>query len=476
MGIDRERPLAEPPKSCDVLVIGAGIAGLVTAYRLRRARGDLDVHVIDIASYAGGKLRARSLAGVQVDVGAEAVIARRHEGMRLIEELGLSGEVHHPGVAASQIATAGGRYPIPAETLMGVPTDVTAIANSGLLSAAGIARLSAGGAPLEVDEDVSVGDAIAGEFGPEVVDRLVEPLLAGVYAGRADRLSLKATIPALWAQVGSSESLMAAAQAAKAAAPRSDAPVFATVTGGVGVIPDRLISAGDLSVTLRCPARKIRRDGNEFVVETGAAPDPHFVRARSVVVATSAPKAARLLTDLAPRASAELSQVATASMAVVLLAYRVGDLANPPPTTSGMLVPVSEGTTVKAATYVTNKWPHVRTSEDLFIVRASIGRVGDEGVLQRSDEDLVTLARRDLAVLGDISGEPIDSLVQRWGGGLPQYDVGHVARVARIRADVATVSGLAVAGATYDGVGIPGCINSADAAAQRVLQHIEGDE
>ena len=470
------RTVPLPRESCDVLVVGAGIAGLVTALRLRRARPELDVQIVDVAPYAGGKLRTAELAGVRIDVGAEAVIARRPEGMALIDELGLSADVHHPGVADARIATAEGQFPVPTDTLMGVPTDLESIAASGLLSAAGIATLRAGGAPPVEGIDVSVAEAVGGAFGPEVVDRLVEPLLAGVYAGRADRLSLAATIPALRARLGGGVGLLEAARAAKAAQPRSDAPVFATVTGGIGSLPEKIISAGGLSVTLGCPARRIQRDGSGFMVETGAAPEPRFVKARSVVVAVPAPKAARLLAGVAPSAGAELAEVVTASMAVVVIAYRIGDLANPPPTTSGLLVPASEGTTIKAATYVTNKWPHLVDGDDLFIVRASIGRVGESGILQRTDEDLVALARRDLAILTGISGEPVDWLVQRWAGGLPQYDVGHLDRVVRIRDAVAEVPGLAVAGATYDGVGIPGCINSADAAGQRVLQHLEGDE
>ena len=469
------RSVPLPPETCDVLVIGAGIAGLVTALRLRHARPGLAVEVIDVAAEAGGKLRSAELAGVRIDVGAEAVIARRPEAMQLIDDLGLTAEVHHPGVAAPRIATAGGQFPIPADTLMGVPTDLDAIEASGLLSPAGLARLRSGGPAPDPAADVSVADAVGGAFGPEIVDRLVEPLLGGVYAGRAERLSLAATIPPLGARLGDGLTLLEAARAAKDEQPRSDAPVFATVTGGIGSLPAKIIERGTLSVTLGCPARRIGRDGLGFVVETGAAPEPRMVRARCVVVAVPAPKAARLLADVAPPAGAELAQVDTASMAVVAIAYRPGDLVNPPPTSSGLLVPASEGTAIKAATYVTNKWPHL-TGEDLFIVRASIGRVGEDGVLQRTDEDLLALARRDLAILAGISGEPVDWLVQRWAGGLPQYDVGHLARVDRIRAAVAEVPGLAVAGATYDGVGIPGCINSADAAAQRVLQHLEGDE
>lgn len=469
-----DRRVPTPPSECDVLVIGAGISGLVAAMRVQRADPELQVEVIDIAPYAGGKLRTAQLAGTTIDVGAEAVIARRPEGLRLIDELGLEDRLRYPGVADARITSGGREVAVPQDTLMGVPTDVESVVRTGLLTDDGVGRLRAA-RPYGLTEDISVSDAVGGQLGEEVVDQLVEPLLAGVYAGRADRLSLPATIPAFRNALGTGQDVMTIARRARDAAPRSDRPVFATLQGGIGSLPDQLIEREGLSVTLGCPARSISLSGDRFVVECGAAPAPARVSTRAVVVATQPQKATKLLAGISPAASGELADVAVSSMAVVAIVYRKGDLVNTPPGYSGILVPVSEGTAVKAATYVTNKWPHV-ADDDLFIVRASIGRLGEEALLQRTDADLVTLARRDLAILGGISGEPIGHIVQRWAGSLPQYDVGHLARVDRIRAAIDDVPGLAVAGATYDGVGIPGCINSADAAAAKVLQHLEGDE
>lgn len=474
MTVTPERSVPTPPTECDVLVIGAGISGLVTAMRLRRAAPHLQVELIDIASYAGGKLRTAQLAGTTIDVGAEAVIARRPEALRLIAEVGLDDRLRYPGVADARITSGGREVPVPQDTLMGVPTDVESVVRTGLLTPAGVARLRAA-SPTALSEDVSVAAAIGGAFGDEVVDQLVEPLLAGVYAGRAERLSLPATIPAFRDALGTGDDLIEIARRARAAAPRSDAPVFATLQGGIGSLPEWLVEHERLSVTLGCPARSISRAGGRFVVECGAAPTPARVSARAVVVAVQPQKATRLLSEVSPAGSRELAAVSVSSMAVVAIAYRKNDLLNPPPSHSGILVPISEGTAVKAATYVTNKWPHV-AGDDQFIVRASIGRLGEEALLQRMDDELLAVARRDLAVLAGISGQPTDWLVQRWAGSLPQYDVGHLARVDRIRAAIADVPGLAVAGATYDGVGIPGCINSADAAAAKVLQHLEGDE
>jgi oxygen-dependent protoporphyrinogen oxidase len=168
-------------------------------------------------------------------------------------------------------------------------------------------------------------------------------------------------------------------------------------------------------------------------------------------------------------AAAGLGEIATASMAIVTLAYP--DAAFPaPPQGSGFLVPAVDGHAVKAVTFSTVKWPHLRTgAAAVHIVRCSVGRLGEEALLQRDDGELAALAAADLAAATGVRGAPADIRVSRWGGGLPQYTVGHVGRVTRIRAAVAAQPGLAVCGASYDGIGIPACIASARAAADQVI-------
>ena len=456
------------PQRCDVLVIGAGISGLAAARDIQRGAPELDVQVIDVASQVGGKLRGGEVAGVGIDLGAEAVIARRPEGLALIEDLGLAGSMRHPGPGAAQVLGPAGPVGLPADTLMGVPSSVASVAASGALSSAGLQRLQAPVPGAELGDDASVAEVVGGQLGSEVVDRLVEPLLAGVYAGRADRLSLRATIPPLWTALQHSSNVLDAVRAVRRDTPTQSGPVFATVDGGIGSLPAAMIVRDDLAVTLGTAARSIERTGEGFAVAVGAAPEHRTIQARQVVAATQPQKASRLLADVAPVASRELADVTTSSMAVVALAFRRSDL-RAVPAASGLLVPVSARTTVKAFTFVTTKWPHL--SDDYVIVRASIGRVGEDAILQRDDRALVESACADLAALAGISAVPVDAAVQRWAGSLPQYDVGHLARVERIRAAVDAVPGLAVAGATYDGVGIPGCLNSASRAAQRIIEH-----
>lgn len=488
MSITSATDTRQLPRTCDVLVIGAGISGLSAAWRVHKENPGLDVHIVDIADDVGGKLRRGSLAGVPIDVGAEALLTRRPEAIGLIDQLGLHDQLRFPGILSATIALADGQHAMPM-TSMGVPTDEESLTSSGLLSDAGIAavrnrrhaRLVGGDVDAGGDAggDVSVAEAIGSRLGYEVVDRLVEPMLGGVYAGRADRLSLAATMPALYERMLQEPDLIEAAKVllppATTGAPTM--PVFTTLAdGGVSRLPGALVSAANLAVHRRCPARAIRRTARGFAVEVGTGADPQVIATAAVIVATGPSKAAQLLSRVAPVASDALREVQTASIAVLAFAYRISDLVSPPPTGSGFLVPVSMGTTIKAATYVSNKWPHLVARgtgrEDLFLVRVSVGRIGEASALQRPDADLITLARRDLALLAGISGEPCDVVVQRWGGALPQYDVGHRARVARAQQAVGQVEGLAVAGATYRGVGVPACIASGQDAADVVLARL----
>ena len=437
-----------------VVVVGGGIAGLVAAHRLA---DDHDVLVLEGAAEVGGKLRRASVAGVAVDVGAEAMLHRRPEGTALARELGL--EVVHPATTSSGVWSRGALRPLP-RTLMGVPLDLDGLTASGVLDddALEVVRREPDLPPSDLTADRSVADLVAERFGQQVVDRLVEPLLGGVYAGHATHLSARATTPQLVA-LAEDGSLLAAA----ARLPVSGAPVFAGLAGGMAGLPDALVGSGRFEVRTSTPVRLLGHTRDEFTLTVGSAHATERVTADRVVLACPAAPASRLLDDLAPRAARELAGIDYASMAVVTHAFRaadLGDLAATP--ASGFLVPPVEGRRVKAATYSFAKWDWVREAgHGLLLLRTSTGRHREQATLQRSDADLVADSLAELAELAGLAARPVASHVQRWGGALPQYAVGHLDRVALIRADVARVAGLAVCGAAYDGVGIPAVIGSA---------------
>jgi protoporphyrinogen/coproporphyrinogen III oxidase len=321
---------------------------------------------------------------------------------------------------------------------------------------------------VTVDGDVAVGALLRERLGDELVDRLVEPLLGGVYAGRADELSLTATMTGLAAQLPAAGSVLGAAAAARDAGVRSrgdaDGPVFTTVTDGLGSLPAALVTASGAVVRLRTPAHGLRRTATGFELSVGTAAAPELLPADAVLVAAPAPKAARLLGGVAPDAVDPLLGIPYASMAVVAMAFPAQDV----DAGSGLLVPPVTGRMVKGVTVSSAKWPHL--AGEVLLVRASVGRFRDESELQRPDDELAAAVVADVAgLLGLDRPAPRETRVVRWGGGLPQYLVGHPARVDAVRSAVSGVPGLAIAGAAFRGIGVPACIRDAQHAVEALL-------
>jgi oxygen-dependent protoporphyrinogen oxidase len=456
------------------VVVGGGVAGLAAAVRIARDRPDAEVLVLEASDAVGGKLRRVRLAGSWVDVGAEAMLARRPEGVSAVHGLGLAGDLIHPLTAAALLRNRGTNRPLPARTVLGVPADLDALRAARVLSDGTLSRIeaepSAGPYP-PLAGDVSVGDLVSRRFGDEVVRRLVDPLLGGVYAGRAEAISVQAAMPALAGRLMTEGGSLLAAARASLPTPTDEpaGPVFASLTGGLARLPEAMAAQHGITVRTSATVRRIsRQPAGGFRLTIGPASAPEQLAADAVVVAVPAAKAAVLLAELAPIAATELAGIETASVAIVTLAFHrlpAGSL----PAGSGILIPNVEGLNSKAMTFSSQKWPEVGAESAVTLMRASLGRAGEEWVLQREDGELVAMVRAELEQLTGLAAQPVELHVQRWRGGLPQYAVGHPDRVSRIRAAVAAVPGLAVCGAAYDGVGIPACIGSAHSAADRVL-------
>jgi protoporphyrinogen/coproporphyrinogen III oxidase len=444
-----------------LVVVGAGITGLAAAFEWRRRRPDDEVVVLEAGNRVGGKLHRVELAGHWYDTGPEAVLARVPEAVQLVERLGLADRLVPPATLSASVVLPDGRHRLPAGTVLGVPASADGLA--GALTPAGVDRVRAesGLPPVDLDGDVAVGGLLRERMGDEVVDRLVEPLLGGVYAGRADELSLEATMPELFAQLPRAGSVLAAAAAARDAGARSrgdaDGPVFTTVREGLGSLPAALVAASGADVRLGTPAHALRRAGAGFELSVGPAAAPVALAADRVLLTAPAAKAARLLGDVAPAAVPPLLGIPYASTAVVAMAFPAQDV----DAGSGLLVPPVTGRLVKGVTVSSAKWAHL-ASPDVLLVRASVGRYRGEAELQRPDDELTAAVVADVAdLLQLVRPEPLDTRLVRWGGALPQYLVGHVARVDAVRAAVSDVPGLAIAGAAFRGVGVPACIRDA---------------
>ncbi len=469
-------PLSTPPgvdKRARVVVVGAGVSGLAAAHRLVERRPDLDVVVLEGSERVGGKLLRGELGGTRVDLGAESLLARRPEALDLVRAVGLGDDLVHPETTSASIWTRGRLRPMP-PTVMGIPADVDKTAETGIVSRSGLPRLREAGPgrrPLRRagDPDVSVGELVSRAVGTEVLDRLVEPLLGGVYAGHARELSLVAGAPQIASLAEQGGSLVEAAKATLQDRPGQSGPVFAGVVGGVGRLADQLARRLPL-VRTKATVRRITGRPGGYDLLVGATNTTEHVRVDAVVLATPAAPTARLLADVSPAAATELGRIEYASMAVVSLAVPAAAFAAPLPG-SGFLVPPVDGKVVKAGTWSSRKWGWIgdAAGSDTVLLRTSLGRHREEAVLQRDDAELVSLALADLREAVGFHGSPVDAIVTRWGGALPQYAVGHRDRIGRVRAAVAQLPGLEVCGAAYDGIGVAACVADARQAADRLL-------
>jgi oxygen-dependent protoporphyrinogen oxidase len=472
MPTDSARQAGAPRR---LLVAGGGITGLAAA-RAALAAG-LEVTLLEAAPGYGGKLVLGHVAGSTVDLGAESILARRPEGVALAREVGLADDLVHPATTAAGIWSRGELHPLPSGQLMGVPGDLRALSASGVLGSRGLARVQADRVmpKTPVTEDIAVGEYVARRLGREVVDRLVEPLLGGVYAGHADRLSLHATIPQLvpLATAGTPLSagvreLLAKGAATASATGEAPKPVFAGIRGGIGRLPAAVaadVVAHGAQLRTGVAVRTLRRTPEGWRAELS---DGGVLETDLVVLAVPAYVASALLADPAPGAAGGLSGIEYASMAIATFAFHRSAFAIVAPG-SGFLVPPVDGRAIKAATFSSVKWPWLAHSAgDLVVLRASLGRQDEAEILERDDEEIAKAALGDLAEAVGLTAAPVDRHVQRWTDALPQYAVGHLDRVARIRA--ALPPGIAVAGAAYDGVGIPACVASANTAVRTLIE------
>ncbi|HEX4833743.1 MAG TPA: protoporphyrinogen oxidase [Trebonia sp.] len=465
-----------------VVIVGGGIAGLAAAFSLRDE--PVRVTVLEAAGRIGGKLVSANVAGVRVDLAAESTYAPRAKGTGLLAAAGLEDQLAKVGVHARALWSRAAMRPLPPQ-ILGVPWDLDALAASGVVSDAGMARAREDLArpATELDEDTSVAAYVAGRMGQEVVDRITDPFLCGVYGGRAAELSIKATMPPLAAAARKYPSLAEASHSLvkKPLRPGDPPPPpgVTTLLGGMGSLPQALADAvlaasAGASVRTGAGVRALARTAAGWRLTVGPASDPEYISADAVILALPAGPASRLLagTGEAAAAAAELAGISYGSLAGVTLAYRrdafAGGLTERG--SCGYLVPAADGKVVTEVIFSTVKWPHL--AGEVEIMQCQIGRTGDEAVLQRDDADLAAIAAAEAGEANGAASAPVATLVTRFDTGHPQYSVGHLARVARIRASVAAAPGLAVCGAAYDGVGVATCVASAAKAVKQVTSHL----
>lgn len=443
-----------------VAVVGGGIAGLCAAFDLHRAGIDVEVH--EAGDRFGGKVWSSPVGDRMVDAGPDTFLARVPDGKQLCDDLGLTTELTSPSAPVPAYLFRDGELrPLPAATILGVPTDLELLAESGAISPAGVERAAE---DLElpstsIGDDISVGAYFRARLGPEVTDRLIDPILGGINASDIDRLSLRSGAPQLWDVATSSRSIIEGlrqTQEDRGATLGSDkgAPVFYGLPGGIASLIDRLVEELDgADVRLESPVTSL-----------------DDLDADHIIVGTPAPQAGVLLADRSPAASERLAEIEYASVAQVTVELPK-DGVDPVLDASGVLFPRIDGRIMTASTWFSTKWAHY-DRPDSVLIRMTSGRFGDTRALALDDDALVSVLLNELRSTTAISADPTHIRVHRWVDALPQYVPGHEARVDAIDAAIAAdCPRVHLVGAAYRGIGLPVCIRGGRAAAATILEH-----
>jgi oxygen-dependent protoporphyrinogen oxidase len=448
----------------DVAVVGGGIAGLAAAYELQR-RG-IQTRVLEAAPRAGGVILTERFDGWIVDGGPDSLLVQKPAAVALCRELGIADRlVSTLTPRTAYVMREGELHPIVEGSFLGFPVRVSALARSSLFTAGGKLRMAAEVViPRGGGDDESIAAFVRRRFGEEAVDYLAEPLLAGIHAGDAERLSIRALFPRLLEAEQQSGSVIRAFRALRVKP--SEQGAFVSLPGGIGELVDALITAlGSSTVAASARVGEVRRAGT-YIVESDAG----SLSARAAILAVPAYVAGNLLRAFDTTLAGLCEGLPYASTATVAFGYRRNQIAHRLVGT-GFVVPRVERSPLLAATWVTSKWPG-RAPQDHALIRAFLGGGRDPHRLERSDEELVETAREELEETLDITGDPLFARIFRWTRQSPQYEVGHLDRVAAIEDRLASIPGLFLTGSGFRAIGIPDCIADGRATAARAAAFV----
>ncbi|PYR61664.1 MAG: protoporphyrinogen oxidase [Acidobacteria bacterium] len=448
----------------DVIVVGGGIAGLSAGYELHR-RG-IRFAILERASRAGGVIFSEEVDGFTIDAGPDSLLTQKPEAIGLCRELGLGSRLVSTKPPRLAYIQRGGRlHPLPAASVLGIPTAFGPFIRTHLFSAAGKLRMGAElfVPPRRDDGDESIGAFIGRRFGREAVTYLAEPLLAGIHAGDVDRLSIQALFPRFVQAERAHGSLLRTFRR-QASAPTHTDGAFRSLPGGLSEMVRALVGklpAG--AICVNAPVTKVGAAGGSFRVETATG---SALEARAIVFATPAYVTSELARELDGELASLCGEVPYASTATIVLGFMRDAVAHPLEG-SGFVVPRVERSGILAASWLSSKWPH-RAPDDRVLLRTFVGGTRDPWALSDSDEELIDRSLRALTPLLRIHGEPLLARVYRFERANAQHEVGHLARLAAIEHALARHLGVFVTGSGFRGTGIPDCVADGRATAVRV--------
>ncbi|MEP7036274.1 MAG: protoporphyrinogen oxidase [Actinomycetota bacterium] len=458
-----------------VVIVGGGMSGLATAHFIHASLGEgVQITLVEDGPQLGGKVATQDFGGHLVDTGPDALLMRVPAMAALLEDLGFNDQLVAPASLGAHVWSRGRLRRLPTGTLFGVPDRLVPLVKSQLLSPMGLLR-----AALDLvlprnrslSDDPSIADLVAPRLGAQVFDRLVEPLLGGVHAGRAAELSARSTVPEIAALARKNRSLYLGLRKLRHhAAPSKGGPVLITLAGGLVRVVEALAARlGKTDVRLNTSVSLVARDGAGYRVELT---DGKSIAADAVVLATPAFASSRLLSDVAPEIATVLDEIPYVDVATIWLAYPRSAMGRPLDGT-GFLVPPEEGKFLVGCTWSSAKWPHLH-DDKLVLIRCMVGRRGDDRWLSMDDQALVDGVHQELVEAMGLKAGPIHQSIQRWPNGMPQYVVGHQNRLDAMKASLSNLPGLYLTGAAFRGVGLASCVADAERTAKEVVAVLAG--
>jgi oxygen-dependent protoporphyrinogen oxidase len=466
-----------------LVIVGGGIAGLSAAYYAQKAIPEAKITLLEAGDRWGGKITTDRVpfddGDFIIEGGPDTFLATKPWAVALCKELGLFERLHgtNPKNKSTYVLHRNKLQPLPDGLAMMIPTNIPSILKSQLVSWPGKARMgldfllpSHNGA-----HDESLGSFVSRRLGREAYENLIEPLMSGIYAGDGDQLSLRSTFPYLhdlehkYGSLARGALKMRQQMAARGQSTQGSRSAFLTPTTGLAEIVEALVETlteNGADLRLNTPVSQITKADSRYLVDLSTG---ETIEADFIILATPAPVSGSLLASFDPELATVLGSIPYVSTATVTMAYRQSDLFRPLDG-YGYVIPRREGRRALACTWTSTKFPH-RAPEGYALIRVFVGRAGQESDVPWNEIDLLDLAREELELTLGITAEPLVSRVFIWESAMPQYNLGHPEKLARIDAALEKYPGLALAGNGYRGIGIPDCIHSGELAIEKILDH-----
>ncbi|MGV3107910.1 protoporphyrinogen oxidase [Staphylococcus borealis] len=460
-----------------VAIIGAGITGLASAYYLKHYKPDVDVTIFEATNRPGGKIQTYRNEGYTIELGPESYLGRKTIMTDIAKDIGLGDDLITNETGQSYIFAKNKLYPIPGGSIMGIPTDIKPFLKTKLISPLG--KLRAGLdlviSPIQIDDDISVGEFFRRRLGNEILENLIEPLMGGIYGTDIDRLSLMSTFPNFKEQEETHGSLIKGMQHEKAQRikqrqlyPGAPKGQFKQFRHGLSSFIEALaknIESKGVTIRYQSPVNDIHinKDNYEIVTDQGSE------QFDGVLITT--PHQTFMKWFNHDEAFKYFNQMDSTSVATVVFAFDEKDIENTYNGT-GFVIARTSKTDITACTWTTKKWPFT-TPKGKVLIRAYVGKPGDTVVEDHTDEEIATIARRDLNKMMTFKGDPEFTIVNRLTKSMPQYHIGHMSQIRKIQQHVKqTYPALRITGAPFEAVGLPDCIQQGKNTVEELLDEI----